>query len=102
MRVLVMPGLVGVAGFHRRDDMHQAGTVAADDKHPGDDVLLADVVLGNVFDGNASGTRQLGGALAYSIAKWFGKSRIVEDPDSAAQKEIPSFPSRNRLPAACR
>ena len=32
MRVLVMPGLVGVAGFHRRDDMHQAGTVAADDK----------------------------------------------------------------------
>jgi hypothetical protein len=50
--VHVMPGLVGVAGFHRRDDMHQAGTVAADDKHPGDDVLLADVVLGNVFDGN--------------------------------------------------
>ena len=46
MRVLVMPGLVGVAGFHRRDDMHQAGTVATDDKHPGDDVLLADVVLG--------------------------------------------------------
>src|SRR3984893_7172761 len=81
MRVLVMPGLVGVAGFHRRDDMHQAGTVATDDKHPGDDVLLADVVLGNVFDGNASGTRQLGGALAHSIAKWFGKSRIVEDPD---------------------
>src|SRR5260370_28535362 len=59
MRVLVMPGLVGVAGFHRRDDMHQAGTVATDDKHAGDDVLLADVVLGNVFDGNASGTRQL-------------------------------------------
>src|SRR6187200_791692 len=81
MRLLVMPGLVGAAGFHRRDDMHQAGTVAADDKHPGDDVLLAGVVLGNVFDGNASGTRQLGGALAHSIAKWFGKSRIVEDPN---------------------
>ena len=87
MRVLVMPGLVGVAGFHRRDDMHQAGTVAADDKHPGDDVLLADVVLGNVFDGNASGTRQLGGALAYSIAKWFGKSRVVEDPDLPRRKK---------------
>jgi UDP-3-O-[3-hydroxymyristoyl] glucosamine N-acyltransferase len=29
--------------------MHQAGTVATDDKHPGDDVLLADVVLGNVI-----------------------------------------------------
>src|SRR5436305_1881744 len=44
-----MPGLVGVAGFHRRGDMHQAGTVATDNKHPGDDVLLADMVLGNVF-----------------------------------------------------
>src|ERR1700680_2677620 len=87
MRVLVMPGLVGVAGFHRRDDMHQAGTVATDDKHPGDDVLLADVVLGNVFDGNASGTRQLGGALAHSIAKRFGKSRIVEDPDLPRRKK---------------
>ena len=66
VRVLVMPGLVGVAGVHRRDDMHQAGTVATDDKHPGDDVLLADVVLGNVLDGNASGTRQRGGAAARS------------------------------------
>jgi hypothetical protein len=87
MGVLVMPGLVGVAGFHRRDDMHQAGTVATDNKHPGDDVLLADVVLGNVFDGKASGTRQLGGALAHSIAKRFGKSRIVEDPDLPGRKK---------------
>jgi hypothetical protein len=61
------------------------------------------VALGNVFDGNASGTRQLGGALAlaHAIAKRFGKSRIVEDPD-LPQKEIPSFPSRSRLPAARR
>jgi hypothetical protein len=35
------------------------------------------VVHGNVFDGNASGTRQLGGALAHSIAKRFGRSGIV-------------------------
>src|SRR5439155_22465966 len=34
MRVLVMPGLVGVAGFHRRDDMHQAGTVATTTSTP--------------------------------------------------------------------
>src|ERR1700746_1251559 len=64
-----------------------AGTVATDDKHSGDDVLLADVVLGNVFDGNASGTRQLGGALAHSIPKRFGKSRIVEDPDLSRRKK---------------
>ena len=61
--------------------------VATDGKHRGDDVLLADVVLGNVFDGDASGTRQLGGALAHSIAKWFGKSRIVEDPDLPRRKK---------------
>jgi hypothetical protein len=58
-----LSGLVGVAGFHRRNDMHQAGTVATEDKHPGDDVLLADVLSGNVFDGNVSGTGQLGGAF---------------------------------------
>src|ERR1700680_5274019 len=87
MRVLVMPGLVGGSGFHRRADIHRARTGPTDRKHPGDDVLLADVVLGNVFDGNASGTRQLGGALAYSIAKWFGKSRIVEDPDLPRRKK---------------
>src|SRR5207253_9009580 len=55
------------------------------------DVVLADVVLGNVFDGNASGTRQLGGALAlalaHAIAKRFGKSRIVEDADLPRRKK---------------
>src|ERR1700746_2708932 len=49
--------------------------------------FLADVVLGNVFDGNASGTRQLGGTLAHSIAQRFGKSRIVEDPDLPRRKK---------------
>src|SRR4029077_17369606 len=69
------------------DDMHQAGTVATDDKNPGDDVILADVVLGNVFDGNASGTRQLGGALAHLRAQRVRKSRIVEDPDLPRRKK---------------
>ena len=32
MRLFVVPGLVGVAGFHRRDDMDQAGMVAAHGK----------------------------------------------------------------------
>ncbi|MGB9644602.1 MAG: hypothetical protein WCB44_05645, partial [Stellaceae bacterium] len=67
--------------------MHQAGTVATDDKHPGDDVLLADVVLGNVFDGNASGTRQLGGALDREAVRQIADSRRS---GSAGQKEIPS------------
>src|ERR1700752_1822326 len=67
--------------------MHQAGRDATDDKDPGDEGFPGDVVLGNVFDGNASGTRQLGGALAHSIAKRFGKSRIVEDPDLSRRKK---------------
>ncbi len=87
MGLLVVPGLVAVTGFHRRDDMHQAGMVAAHGKHLGDDVLLADVVLGNVFDGNASGTCQLGRAVADAIAKRFGKSRIVEDSDLPRRKK---------------
>src|ERR1700680_2452514 len=46
MRVLVMTGLVGVAGFHRRDDMHQAGTVATDDKHLATAVLSTSRAIG--------------------------------------------------------
>ena len=87
VRLLVVPGLVAVAGFHCRDDMDQAGMVAAGGKHLGDDVLLAEVVLGNVFDDNATSIRQLGGALAHSIPKRFGKSRIVEDPDLSRRKK---------------
>jgi hypothetical protein len=40
-----------------------------------------------VFDDNASSTRQLGGAVAHSIPKRFGKSRIVEDPDLSRRKK---------------
>jgi hypothetical protein len=81
MGAFVVPGLVAVAGFHCRDDMHQAGIVAAAGEHLGDDALLADVALGNVLDGHAGGTGQLGGADAHPIPQRFGKSRIVEDPD---------------------
>src|SRR6266567_2795689 len=87
MRLLVVPGLVGVAGFHRRDDMHQAGGVAADGEQLGDDVFLADMVFDNVFDGNASRTGQLGSAGAHAITKRLGKSRIVEDPDLSRRQK---------------
>jgi len=80
MRAFVVPGLVAVARLHRRDDMHQARMVAAQGKHLGDNVFLANVVLGNVFDGDARRTRQRGGALTHPIPQRFGKSRIVEDP----------------------
>jgi len=47
--------------------MHQAGMVAAHRKHLGDDVLLADVALGDVLDGNATGTGQLGQGAAETL-----------------------------------
>src|SRR6202043_4162423 len=93
MRLFVVPGLVGVAGFHRRDDMDQAGMVAAHGKDLGDDVFLANVLLGNVFDGDASRTGQFGSAVAHAITKRFGKSRIVEDPDLPRRKK-PHHPFR--------
>jgi len=81
MGLLAVPGLVGGTGFHRRDDMHQAGMVAACGQHLGNHLLLADVAVGNVLDGNAGGRSQLGGALAHTVTKRLGKSRIVEDAD---------------------
>src|SRR5882672_5051173 len=87
MRLFVVPRLVGVAGFHRRDDMDQTGMVAAHGKYLGNDVFLADVLLGNVFDGDASRTSQCGSAVAHAITKRFGKSRIVEDLDLPRRKK---------------
>ena len=87
MRLLVMPGLIAVTGFHRRDDMHQAGMVAAGGKHLGDDILLADVVLGDVLDGQASRAGQFGGTLAHPVTQRLGKSRVVEDADLPRRKK---------------
>src|SRR5262249_17264801 len=81
MRAFVVPGLVAVTGFHRRDDMHQAGIVATHGKNLGDEVLLADMALGNMFDGHASSTGQFASPVADAIAERFSKSRIVEDAD---------------------
>ena len=50
VRRLVMPGLIAVTGFHRRYHMHQAGMLAALFQHLGDDLLLADVTLGDMLD----------------------------------------------------
>ena len=61
--------------------MHQAGMVATDGKELADDVLLADMALGNMFDGHPSSTGQFGSPVADAIAERFSKSRIVEDAD---------------------
>src|SRR5215831_8016851 len=77
MGLLAVPGSVGRAGLHCRDDMHQAGMVATFGQHLGNHVLFADVAVGNVFDGNAGSSSQLGGALTHAVTKRLGKSRMV-------------------------
>ena len=52
--------------------------VAALGENLADDVFLANMLLGNVFDGDAIRTGQFGSAVAHAITKRFGKSRIVE------------------------
>jgi hypothetical protein len=61
--------------------MHQAGMVAARGQHRGNHVLLADVAAGKVLDGDAGSRSQLGSALAHTVTKRLGKSRVVEDVD---------------------
>ena len=67
--------------------MHQAGVVAARGQHRGNYLLLADVTAGKVFDGNAGGRSQLGGALTQTVTKRLGKSRILEDADLPRRQE---------------
>src|ERR1700748_1647474 len=50
VRLLVMPWLVGVAGLHRRDDVNQAGMLAALLQHLGDNRLLADMALSDMLN----------------------------------------------------
>src|SRR5579885_2474329 len=47
---LIVPGLVALAGLHRRDHVHQAWMIPALLENLGHDILLADVVLADVFD----------------------------------------------------
>jgi len=68
MRALVVPGLVAVTGFHRRDDMDEAGMIATDGKHLGDNVLLADMVF-------AICSMETPAALANSAARSRTRSR---------------------------
>jgi hypothetical protein len=76
--------------------------VAANGEHIGDDVFLAQMVLGNVFDGNAGSLSKRGSAVAHAIPKRFGKSADSRRSGSAAPQETRSFPSHCRPPAACR
>jgi hypothetical protein len=55
VRLLVVPGLVGITrlhcrDLHCRDDLHQTGMMPTRRQDLGDDGLLADMALGDVLD----------------------------------------------------
>jgi len=84
---LVVPRSVALAGFHRRDYMHQPRMIASACEHLRHHVLLADVRLVDVLDLDARlGTRLLRtGADAFS--QRFGKARVVKDADAPRVKK---------------
>jgi len=63
--------------------MHQSGRVAACSQHAGHAVFLADVALVDVLDLHACCFADLLRALADALAKRLGKTRVVEDADTA-------------------
>src|SRR5262249_53570277 len=76
--------LVEDADLPRRKKCRHPFRIARPGPGPGDDdpvvgnhVLFADVAVGNVFDGNAGSSSQLGGALTHAVTKRLGKSRMV-------------------------
>ena len=50
VRLLVVPGLLGITRLHCRDDVHQTGMIATRRQDLGDDRLLADMAFGDVLD----------------------------------------------------
>jgi hypothetical protein len=79
MRLLVVPGFIGVAGLHRRDDMHQTRMIAALHQDLGDDRFLADVALGNMLDRDPCFSGQRCRRLAHPLTQRHSKFRVVEN-----------------------
>ena len=78
----VVPRLVGIAGFHGRDDVHQAGVVATLFKHSCDDIFLADMRLADMLYGHSRLGGQCRRALAHTFTQRLGKFGVVEDADA--------------------
>ncbi len=88
MRPFVVPGLVGIARFHCRDDVHQTGMIATRRQDFGDDSLLADMGLGDVLDRYPCGRRDRCRRRAHPITQFRRKRRIIEDPYPPPPKQL--------------
>ena len=76
VRLLVVPGLLGITRLHCRDDVHQTGMIATRRQDLGDDGLLAHMALGDVLD------RYSGGCLKRVIQIGTKDECLGTDPTS--------------------
>lgn len=88
MRLLVVPGLVGIARFHCRDDMHKTGTIATRRQYLGNDSLLADMALGDVLDRYPRDRCDRCRSRAHPITQPGRERRIIEDPYPPRPKQL--------------
>ena len=62
--------------------MHQTGAVATLLEHARDSIVLADMRLGDVLDGNSRFGGQRCRTVARAVAQRLGKFGVVEDADA--------------------
>ena len=78
---LVVPGLVGRAGLHGREDMDQSGMTSALFQNLLNPVFLADVAVTEELDAQAVVRGEFLGVAADLIAERLGELGVVEDAD---------------------
>ena len=93
VRLLVVPGLISIAGFHGRDNVDQPRVIAALLEDPRDHILLADIALADVLDRQPRLGSQRCRAVSHTVSQRFGELRVVEDTDTPGS-EIPRHPIR--------
>src|SRR5580700_6863649 len=86
--LLVVPGLIAVAGLHGRDHMHQAGMIPPLGQYLGDHLFLANVALGDVLDRNPSLARNRRRPLTHPIPQRHAELRVDENAYALRIKNV--------------
>ena len=69
---------------------------------PCNDILLADMALGDVLDAHSGLGRQGHRSVPHTIAQLLGERGVVEDADTSGIQESASSPRRSRSPGLSR
>jgi hypothetical protein len=89
---LVVPRPVAVAGFHRREDVHRAGMLAALLEHPRDNRFLANMALGDVLDRDPCFRGKRCRTVSNTIPQLPRELWVIKDADPVGI-QIPVIPS---------